>query len=311
MAQTPIPGSPLTVHVSGAEQVHEHAPVVIAVHGITANGLAFGQLAGALTGAAQVWAPDLRGRAESRDVGEPYGLAAHANDVITLLEAALAATGRPAVLLGHSMGAFVCALSTARRPELVARLVLVDGGLAFPLPAGTSPDDVDAMIGAVIGPAMARLSMTFDSPDDYLAFWAEHPALGALSQEDSPLGEFVRAYLLHDLVDRAEGGYGSSCRIEAIRADGEMTLTDAETHAAPFAAVAAGVPVSLLWAPRGLMNEPQGLYDEQRIAALNLPAALSVAKVPDVNHYTVLFDPAAVAQLAEALRPGLAGTEES
>ena len=41
-------------------------------------------------------------------------------------------------------------------------------------PAGL---DIDAALHAVIGPAMARLSMRFADAEAYLDFWREHPAL--------------------------------------------------------------------------------------------------------------------------------------
>lgn len=274
---------------------------VVAVHGITANGMSMAGLAAAL-GDLAVTAPDLAGRACSADRDNPEGLRTHAEDVIALLEQARAESGRPAVLLGHSMGAFVCAVAAAQRPDLVAALFLIDGGLAFPLPAGAGPDDVDAAITAVIGPAMTRLSMRFDSERDYLDFWARHPAIGGLSAGLGTDGDLVRAYLLHDLVPDGAGAFRSSCVLEAIRIDGGMTLTDPLVHAAPREAVAAGVPVRLLWAPRGLADEPQGLYDDGRIAALDLPEALVTEQLPGVNHYTILFEEAAVGRIAAVVR---------
>lgn len=286
----------LTVHrFTTGEAVR---PVLVAVHGITANGLSFGPLAAELDArGVDVWAPDLRGRGASREVGEPYGLNVHADDLVPLLQEARDRTGRPAVLLGHSMGAFVSALVAARHPEVVGALILVDGGLAFPLPPGAG-DDVDALIQSVIGPAMARLSMTFDSPQAYVDFWAEHPALGDMAVAHTPNGELTRAYLRHDLMPDGDG-WRSTCVLEAVRADGRMTLTDAETHGAARTAVAAGVPTTLLWAPRGLLNEEQGLYDPDRLAALNLPAGLATRQIEDVNHYTILLD--AVNELAETV----------
>lgn len=280
-------------------------PVVVAVHGITANAMSFVPLAEQLNELA-VWAPDLRGRACSRDVGRrdaAYGLHRHADDLVPVLQEAVRAAGRPAVLLGHSMGAFVSAIVAARHPELVSALVLVDGGLAFPVPQAVA-DDPDAALQAVIGPAMTRLSMTFASPQAYLDFWADHPAVGELTQQRSPVGEQMRGYLLHDLVE-SDGQWTSSCRVAAIRADGAMTLADGETHAAARAAVAAGVPSTLLWAPRGLLDEPQGLYDETRLAALDLPPELTVERVDDTNHYTVLFAEHGVRRVAEAVRAAL------
>jgi pimeloyl-ACP methyl ester carboxylesterase len=281
--QVPVPGGELVAH--RLADAGAGAPVVLAVHGITANGLSMTRVAAALAGRVTVWAPDLRGRADSRAVGPPYSLGRHAEDLVAVLDAVRA---ERAVVVGHSMGAFVAAVLAARHPQRVSRLVLVDGGFAFPLAADASTTDIDGMLEAVLGPAMRRLSMTFGSYEEYLRFWTQHPALGpALS---GPAGDDLRRYLRHDLRPTGDGGWRSSCVLEAVRADGAGVLADAEAHAGAASAVAAGVDVRFLWAPRGLLDEPQGLYDEQRIGALGLPPQVHVERVPDVNHYTVILD---------------------
>lgn len=285
------------------------APAVIAVHGITANGVTWAPLAAELvmrhrTGI-RFLAPDLRGRGASHQAPGPFGLARHADD-LAALAAANTVDGVAPVLVGHSMGAFVVALAVARDPGIASGLVLVDGGFAFPAP----PDlDVDAALQAVIGPAMDRLSMRFTDEASYLDFWAEHPAIGHLVRAQDGLGEAVRGYLLADLLPTAEGDYRSSCVLAAVRADGADILTDPATAAAARRVVEAGVPTEFLWAPRGLRDEPQGLYDDARLAALALPDALAVTLVPDVNHYTVLLSRDGVTAIADAvdrLLPGAA-----
>ncbi len=59
--------------------------------------------------------------------------------------------------------------------------------------------------------------------------------------------------------------------------------------------------MTLLWAARGLMDERQGLYDEGRLAALDVPPRVRVRHVGDTNHYDVLLADAAVDVLAEEL----------
>jgi pimeloyl-ACP methyl ester carboxylesterase len=46
------------------------------------------------------------------------------------------AGARRALLVGHSMGAHVAARLSAEHPERAAGVVLVDGGLPIPAPAG-------------------------------------------------------------------------------------------------------------------------------------------------------------------------------
>lgn len=287
--QIPCQGGDLVVHDFTRVGVGPDAPLVLLVHGITANGLSWTATAEALaadpaTRGARIWAPDLRGRAGSRGLPGPYGLEAHVADLVA---AADHAGVEKVVLVGHSMGAFVAALAGVAAPDRVAAEVLVDGGPAFPAPEDL---DVDAALQAVIGPAMTRLSMRFAGAPGYLDFWRQHPAVGPLLA--SPAGGAVTAYLLGDLVPAGDGSdeWVSSCVLDAIRADGRDVLADARTHGGARAAAERGVPVEFIWAERGLMNEPTGLYDEQRIAALDLPASIGVTGVPDVNHYSVLFE---------------------
>lgn len=292
-----LPEGSLDIHDLSVGDPDPQAPVVLAVHGITANGLSWLCVAEELfrrrgPGSVRFLAPDLRGRACSRYAPGPYGLTTHADDVLAIADV----FGTRPVLVGHSMGAFVTALASAREPKRVAGSVLVDGGFAFPPPAEF---DIDAALTAVIGPAMTRLSMRFASHEAYLDFWRAHPALGPAL--DGPQSPEVRQYALHDLIPTDEGDWVSSCVLDAVRADGADVLAHPEVHAGAAKAVAAGVATEFLWAARGLQNEAQGLYDEGRIAALSLPADLRVTPIRDVNHYTAVFAPAGTAAVVDAI----------
>ncbi|ROQ69310.1 pimeloyl-ACP methyl ester carboxylesterase [Streptomyces sp. 840.1] len=287
-----IPYEEIKVPVTGGElaavrwpAAGPDAPVVVALHGITANALSWGTVARQLAGRVTLVAPDLRGRAGSSGLPGPYGIAAHADDTAALTEALGADR---VVLAGHSMGAFVAALASVRHPERFGPLLLVDGGIGFPAPTHLSPDE---LMTAVIGPAMDRLSMTFADRAAYRAFWRAHPAFaGAWSDE-------VDAYIQRDLTG-AEPALRSSCRIEAVRTDG-VGLFDEEVLSA-----VRKLPVgaTLLWAARGLMDEEQGLYDEERLAAADLAGTrLTPVAAGDVNHYTVLTGEAGARDIADRL----------
>ncbi|MDN5794516.1 MAG: alpha/beta hydrolase [Intrasporangium sp.] len=272
------------------------APVVLAVHGITANGLSWRKVAEEIdrrhgSGAVRFLAPDLRGRAASADAGGPFGLRVHVEDLATIASI----FGARPVLVGHSMGAFVAGLALATHPERFAGAVLVDGGLAFPAPPGL---DIDAALSAVIGPAMDRLSMRFAGPAAYVQFWSEHPAVGPALRGTA--GDAVRAYLEHDLVPTEDDGWRSSCVLDVIRADGADVLADADTHGAVAKAVAQGSSIELVWAHRGLLDEAQGLYDDDRLRALDVPADIAVHDV-DANHYTVILEEPGVTAVADAI----------
>ncbi|MEV5986202.1 alpha/beta fold hydrolase [Streptomyces sp. NPDC052051] len=266
----PVPGGELTVlRWPGTDP---GAPVVLALHGITANGLTWARVAHHLAGRVTLVAPDLRGRGRSGHLPGPYGIAAHADDMAAVVGAL--DLGR-VVLTGHSMGAFIAALTAVRHPDLLSGLLLVDGGVAFPAPTHLTPDE---LLTAVIGPAMRRLSMTFPDRQSYSAYWQRHPAFAA---SWSP---WVDAYVQRDLVGE-EPELRSSCGIEAVRTDGVDQLGEEVSSAVRQLPR----PAVLLWAERGLMNEPQGLYDEQRLASAGLdPELVRTRFVPDTNHYSIV-----------------------
>jgi pimeloyl-ACP methyl ester carboxylesterase len=203
---------------------------------------------------------------------------------------------RRVVLVGHSMGGFVAALAAAGElRDRVRGLVLVDGGLAFPEPPGA---DVDAMLAAVLGPSLDRLSMTFPDLASVRAFWSQHPAVGPWVDVPS-----VAAYLARDVVP-AEGGLRSACVPEAIRMDGGEVLLDRQLGEA-----VSNLPVAatLLWATRGMLDQIPGLYDEVRLSTLGLePAGITAREVPDTNHYSILWAPQGVAAVAEEVRAAAA-----
>jgi lipase len=160
--------------------------VAVAVHGITASGMSWQAVARHMPPDWTLAAPDLRGRGYSSGLPGPYGLDRHARDVAAVLRHF---GGRP-VLAGHSMGAYVALLTRDAHPELVRRLVLVDGGLPLSLPEGIDPD---ALLDATLGPAIARLRQTYPDTEAYLDFWRAHPALAEHWTAD------VEAYARYDL----------------------------------------------------------------------------------------------------------------
>jgi pimeloyl-ACP methyl ester carboxylesterase len=267
-------------------------PVVVALHSISSNALAWVPVARALGSGVRVLAPDMRGRAESSGL-RSTGLADHVDDVARVLDR----LGLDdVVLVGHSMGAFAAALTAATHPERVRAVVLVDGGLGL---TDTGSFEVDDVLHSIIGPAMDRLSMTFEDEAAYLAHWRAHPAMGPLL--DSPTGGDLTAYLLHDLAGEP-GALRSTSSLECVRADWADLMSDPATLAAVHTLQCPG---HLFWAARGPLGQPTGLYDAARVAAARLPDDLATTRL-DSDHYGALLEPPSVAAVAARVR-ALAG----
>jgi lipase len=290
----PVAGGSLHVGVAGAPVGSTGVPVVLAVHGITGSHVSWAATVRHLGDAVTVLAPDLRGRGESAGVPGPFGMAAHVEDLLAVLDHVGCAR---AVVAGHSMGGYIVARLAATSPERVAAVVLVDGGLPLPVP----PDiDADVLLAAVLGPSLARLQMTFPSVDAYRDFWRAHPAFAAGSWTDD-----VDDYIAYDLAPPEMGPDGATVyrsRVSegAVRADGRDLLNGDDARKA-LGALAD--PCSLLWAPRGLQNEDRPLLPVEVIAgAQALLPHLTVSEVSDTNHYLILLGDREAAVVAAEIR---------
>jgi pimeloyl-ACP methyl ester carboxylesterase len=283
--EIPVNGGSLAVFRLGGEGI----PQVVAVHGITSSSRAWLAVARALDGRAALLAVDLRGRGASGTLPGPYGMAEHVADLLALLDDV--GLDR-AVLVGHSLGAYVIARLTVEHPDRVRALVLVDGGLEIPAARGVDPQ---AFADAFLGPALARLRMRFGSREEYRDWWRGHPALaGGLADGTIQDGDLIE-YADHDLVGEPPD-LRSSVREDAVRAD-VAGLVDTE-----FAHRLA-VPATMLLAPRGLADDPnpmQPLVAAQAWADED-PSRRSVALVEGVNHYTITLGHVGAKAVADAI----------
>jgi pimeloyl-ACP methyl ester carboxylesterase len=271
-AEYAVPVTGGTLHVAGAGADPRGArAVVVALHGVASAHVAWRAVARQLHGqeGIAVLAPDLRGRGRSAQLPVHDAFSGHTEDIVAVLDAL---NIDKALLAGHSMGAYIAAGLAADHPERVSRLVLIDGGLPLPLEDGADPEEV---LEQVLGPALARLRMTFDSPEGYVAFWRSHPAFKDWSED-------IEAFARYDF-----DGDRSAVSETAVRNDFAALLLDEPTRTA---AARSRAPTRLLRAPRGLMDDDNVMIPDAALEAL-------VAQRPDVraelvegvNHYTIVM----------------------
>jgi pimeloyl-ACP methyl ester carboxylesterase len=259
---------------------------VVAVHGITSSSRSWIAVARELDRRATLVAVDLRGRGESSSLPGPYGLSAHARDVLAVVDALGL---ERAVLAGHSLGGYVVARLAADHPERASAVVLVDGGLRIP---GTEGVDPQAFLDAFLGPAVGRLRMRFASREAYHDFWRAHPALSGDDVDDAD----VVTYADYDLVGEAPE-LRSCVSEDAVRADATDLFEQGDD------AARLSVPATLLVAPRGLQDDPRpmqplALAREWEAGAPRLRRAI---EVEDVNHYTIVLGDRGARTVADAL----------
>jgi hypothetical protein len=156
--------------------------------------------------------------------------------------------------------------------------------------------DVDQVLQAVIGPAMERLSKTFESREAYFDYWRVHPAVGG-----DNWNELIETYLAYD-IHEVDGSWRSKVSVDAVRGDGEDSLID-ETLQTGFPTIE--LPMRFLWAPRGIMNaDPLYPWEliEHFVAAV---PSLTAAQLDDVNHYTLALSEHGARQVAAEIRAAL------
>ncbi len=122
-------------------------PAIVCVHGLGGSHRNWLAVAPALAGLGRVLAPDLVGHGRTPAAGRVPDLDGHRRLLSGFLAAAV---GRPAVLVGNSMGALVAALVAADEPRSVAGLVLVDPALPVRSLAGIHPQVVASFAACAV-----------------------------------------------------------------------------------------------------------------------------------------------------------------
>lgn len=277
--EVPVAGGQLAVfqYGDGAGE-----PVLL-IHGVTSSNRAFQLFADELIARGKApYAVDLRGRGDSNSLPGPFGMAQHAKDMATVID--YFKWNKPEVI-GHSMGGFVLAALAGLYPEKLGRKVFADGGIPLPLPPGMT---VEQVMPFILGPALQRLSMFFESKEVYRDYWKEHPAL------KRGWGPVMEEYVDYDLRNGKP-----STNPQAVEEDSRDLFGD-DLVAKSLRSLTEDC--LLIRAPRGLQNEEGGLYP--------LPATelvlegyphIKMVHLDDVNHYEMFLMEEGSKQVAELI----------
>ena len=279
----PVAGGELAVFRYGPES----GEPVLLIHGVTSSNRAFQLFAPWLNARGKSgYAVDLRGRGDSNQLPGPFGMANHARDMAAVCDY----FGWSAVdVIGHSMGAFVTAAFVGLYPARVKRAVLVDGGIPLPMPPGMT---VEQIMPLVLGPALARLAMTFESKQAYREYWKPQPAF--IKGWSAALDEYVD----YDLRGTAPV-LKPSTNPAAVEADSRDLFGDDLITTS-----LKGLTNETLFikAERGLQNEPGGLYPMPVLEhVLPLYPKLKLVVLDDTNHYDMFMESSGAERIATAI----------
>lgn len=262
---------------------------VVAIHGISSTHLLW-QWAAAAAPDVRIIAPDLRGRGSSVDLPGPYGLAAHRDDVLSVMDS----LGLDKVVLaGMSMGGFVATALATSAPDRFAELVLVDGGPPMALPP--SPRKTAEGDGREpLADRLERTQRTFARVEDYKRTFIG--GVGAILDPEDPL---LTEYLRYDLAGQAPE---LEVRLEpdAVRQDAADVFGSA---AVEERMTEIHHPVTLLHAEWSVGVDsapayPQSVVDDWRKRLPLLRARL----VPGVDHAAIVMSARGAEEVATELK---------
>jgi len=245
-----------------------NAGPILCVHGITANCRCWDVLAEALIPDYRVIAMDLRGRGQSEKPSTDYSLDYHLRDIKCLLDDLQL---ERAVIMGHSLGAFIALAFAAQYPERTDRLILVDGG------GDLSADQMNKVFVG-IKPALDRLGQIFPSTDAYLDKMKQAPYL-------HPWTSAVETYCRYE-IEAVDGGVRTNIDPAHIQ---EEAANIRKVNCASFYA-GLQCKVLILRAPNGQLSQDDLLLPEDVIKKMSdeIPNARRF-DVAGTNHYGILL----------------------
>jgi pimeloyl-ACP methyl ester carboxylesterase len=255
----------------------EGAPLLLCVHGLSANLSAFTYIAEHLASQdRQVVAIDLRGRGRS-ELTAPgsYGLENHARDVI---DVATALGADEFDLAGWSLGALISMRVALRHGTRLRSVTLIDH---------TGPTAAAAL--APLRAGLARLHAVAPTPDAYLQ------AIRAAGAID-PWSPFWDAYYTYELEQLPDGSWSPSTSRAAAEEDLDQEWP---SHW--------GDHWRALTMPAVLVRamEPVGdallVPDDAVDALLAANPAIRIVETPESNHFTCIIDPMTLAAIERIL----------
>ncbi len=279
MFEVPVAGGNLAVFRYGDGQ----GEPVLLIHGVTSSNRAFQLFADELIARGKApYAVDLRGRGDSNSLPGPFGMAQHAKDMVEVINHFK--WNKPDVI-GHSMGGFVTAALVGLYPEQVGNVILADGGIPLPMPPGMT---IEQIMPLILGPALARLSMTFETKEAYRDYWKPHPAFNRGWSKE--LDEYVD----YDLRDGKPSTSAQAVEDDSRDLFGDEIIDKALKNLSK--------ETLFIRAPRGLQNEEGGLYPLPVLDYISPQyPMLKIVSLDDVNHYDMFLHPFGASQIAEII----------
>lgn len=245
-------------------------PVVLGVPGLTANLQCYQLLAQALSGQNRVLAMDLRGRGLSDKPATGYCLEKHCADIAAVIKG----LGLERInLLGHSLGAYIGLAFAAWYPQMLERLVLLDGGGELPAAQWTK-------VNQSLQPLVDRLGQVLPSKEAYLALVRQAPYF-------NPWNQALATYFDYEL-EGVPGGVCARLRPDTVSEERRNMRSLQPSLFYPQVAC----PVLILRAGKGMLQDDDVLLPRQALERMRgAMARAQVVELPEADHFTMMFQP--------------------
>jgi pimeloyl-ACP methyl ester carboxylesterase len=255
-----VDGVALHADVDGPED----APVVAFLHGVSGSRATYGWMPAQITGGRRVVRLDLRGHGASAHAPGTYLIDRYGADVVTVLERV---AGRPAVLVGHSLGGVAAWWVAQRRPDLVAAAFLEDPPLFMGEPEEHERNEI-----AKLFPLMRDRAVQWQR--DGLGVDAAAAEIGAAPFTPDGSVRMRDAVCEDALASRAQAQLAMDPEVLTAAAD-RSTLAATDTTSAVT------VPVTIL-AADDAMNAAFPTRHERRLAETH--PEVEVVRLPGAGH---------------------------
>jgi len=187
-----IPAHQINLHYI---DYYSDRPILILLHGLTANAHAFDALIAGLQPNYRVICPDLRGNGLSDKPAFCYTIEEHVQDILDLVSHL---KEKKVYLGGHSFGGYLAFYIAANYPHVVNKLVILDAAKSM------NPNAANMLAGS-----LSRLDVTYPGFDEYIAHIRKAPYLDFW---DDAMLSYYRA----DVEDLPGGKVKPRCNIMAI-----------------------------------------------------------------------------------------------
>ncbi|MFB4165354.1 alpha/beta fold hydrolase [Alteribacillus sp. JSM 102045] len=256
---TPRSGRTLYVHDTPGDQ-----GTIVAAHGLTGNHKQLHFYQQALFGKYRFISYDILGRGNSDEADPATSIFTHADDIVDLIEALN--IDRP-ILMGYSMGAYICSLAAGRLSN-VEQLILLDG-------AG----EADETTQNLVLPSLGRLEKVYSSAEEYVEE-TKNLYQNLNIHWDSKLEEIARYEIKQD---------GSNW---THKSDYDLTKQDFESFYSfnPAKVCSAISCETLLIIATGAMKDNKSLFKEESYTETRKNIQHLQTKITPVNHYELVFN---------------------